>query len=1231
MLAGIRSNHHCPMSLRIAAFLAAIVLVPGIRAANAPLPPEIEDTRCLGINKEPFHATLMPYGDIKEALRAERHKSSLCRSLNGMWKFNYVPVPEQRPVDFHQPSFDVSGWKEIPVPSNWQVLGYGTPYYKNNGYTIQRDFPHVMSEPPRNYTAYEERNPVGSYRRDFEVPAAWNGRRVFLTFDGVDSAFFLWINGEKVGYSVNSRNAAEFDVTRFVKPGKNMVAVEVYRYSSGTWLEDQDMWRLSGIFRNVTVWSAPQVHVRDFSIRTDLDNQYRNATLEVAAKVKNYSDKPSSGPMRLEARLYDKSGTTGNSCQTTIPVPALKPGEEVTIKGRFSVENPKKWTAETPELYTVVLGLSGSSNDSAAGAVAKGGELISTRVGFRKVEIDGRVFKVNGVPIKMYGVNRHEHWPDVGHAVTEAQMIRDIELIKQGNSNHVRTCHYSDDPRWYELCDEYGLWLCAEANCECHGYDRRFDDEPLMREAIIDRNRANTENFKNHASVVMWSLGNECGGRGSNFIAAMDEVKSIDPTRPVHYERFGSGPGNPADFDGKMYGTPKDFAGVATNPNNTKPFYICEYAHAMFNSMGGIADYIEEFDKHPEICGAAIWEWQDQGLYNRRDPKHPIIAYGGGFGEVPNDHYFIHKGVVASDRSPKPHYPEMKRAYQRIKVESADPAVRAVKVRNLYSFIDLGGFSAAWNLTENGKVIQQGKLALPPVKPGAEATLEVRRAAFTPKPGAAYFLNVVFSLNHAELWAPKGFELAAAQFELPAVPPMPRLLPPDTKNLAVNETAGSVEVAGKGFKVVLDKSTGTLSAVESGGTNLLRPNGGPRLHLWRAQHRNDDGWAAGAWSGNGFKDLQFTPQVVKATRGAGGEVRIETIVQAAGKGGFKAVHSANYTVYGDGTVAVDNAVGFNKRVVPARIGVRFLLDPRLAEMTWLGRGPMENYSDRKTGSDMGRYSVTVGKEYNYEKPMDQGNHEDTRWIALAGKGLSGLRVQAESAPFQFTALPWTDEQMENVEYRIDLPPSEATVLTVSAKTLGVGSNGCGPRPLDVYQVHTDPTVFSYVLHLQPSGVDPVPASLPPARPMPVAQQPEQVHGKWKIVSCTSFEQGEGEPANLIDGDSGSYWHSRWSKDATKNPHEIVIDFGGNQAFKGIAYWPRTGENGENGRVKDCEVYTSEDGRTWSAPVTASFKGNDRRQDVMLPAPVKARYLKFVVKSEIHGNNFASIAELDLVQ
>ena len=517
---------------------------------------------------------------------------------------------------------------------------------------------------------------------------------------------------------------------------------------------------MSGIFRNVTLWSAPAVHLRDFFVKTDFDADYRNAMAEVVVKVKNFGESASMA-QSCSVALFDKSGKPVPEAAASVDVPALQSGEETSLTLKFAATNPAQWTAETPNLYTAVLSLS---------PAAKPGsplEILSTRIGFRKIETKGRVFTINGAPVKLKGANRHENWPDTGHYVTEERMIRDLELLKQGNCNHVRTCHYSDAPRWYELCDEYGIYLTAEANVECHGYYNVLDREPKYEKAIVDRNVANVQSFKNHASVVMWSLGNECGG-GKNFISALAAIKSIDTSRPTHYEPFGIVEKNPADIDSHMYTSPRETGQIATNAIYTKPFYLCEYAHAMFNSMGAIGDYNDIFDKFPNLMGGAIWEWEDQGIWNARDPNHAFMAYGGGFGEVPNDHYFIHKGVVFSDRSPKPHFPEMKRAYQWISFDPDDLAAGKIKIRNRYSFLNLEHFPMRWTLAEDGREIESGSLPTLNLAPGAEQVVAIPFKKMVPKAGAEYFLRLSAALAHDELWAHAGYEIASAQFELPA-------------------------------------------------------------------------------------------------------------------------------------------------------------------------------------------------------------------------------------------------------------------------------------------------------------------------------------------------------------------------------------------------------------------------------------------------------------------------------
>ncbi|WP_052334281.1 glycoside hydrolase family 2 TIM barrel-domain containing protein [Pedobacter sp. V48] len=1025
------------------------------KADTAFVPQEIQDPENLGINKEAAHATLMPYASLKEALAGNRHASSFSRSLNGTWKFNWVDWPQKRPVDFYKTDYDVSRWKNITVPSNWQTAGYGTPIYTNITYPFKKDFPWIMSTPPQKYTTYKQRNDVGSYRRDFTVPAEWAGRRVFITFDGVDAGFFIWVNGRKVGYSVNSRNAAEFDLTNYLRPGKNVLAVEVYRFTSASYFEDQDMWRLSGIFRNVTLWSVQQQHIRDYFIKTKLDAQYKNADVTVTTKVKNYSTSPTRA-RQVTVTLYHGTmpvaGSTGKSS-----VPALQPGEEANVTVKFHVANPQKWTAETPNLYTSIIMLKDGN---------KVMETLSSRTGFREIEIKARVFMINGVPVKLLGTNRHEHWPDVGHAVTEAQMLIELNLLKQGNCNHVRTCHYSDDPRWYELCDLYGIYLVAEANVECHGAMNQFNEEPRAKAAIIDRNVANVEGFKNHPSVIIWSLGNENGSGGTNFRAALNVVRGLDPSRPTHYEGFGTGDSkNPADMDSEMY---TGFAALdkrANDPALTKPFYICEYEHSRFSSMGSLDLYVEMFHKYPALLGGAIWEWADQGLYNYRDPKRKFTAFGGGFGDQPNDHYSPMNGTVFSDRTLKPHYAEMKHAYQWVVIKAKDLKTKLFTIKNRYEFIDLNGFTAKWEVSEDGIPLTSGSFNVGLISPGEEKDVQVSYK-FTEKPGKEYFLKVSFGLAKDELWAKKGFELISQQFEITGPVRVSKEMVKGG-SLTLNESPGNIQVKGDDFRLEFDKLKGTFIKIEQSGINILTEAGGPMLQLWRSPHIDDDvtwGYAKG-WDKYGLRTITWVTDEVKSAKVSPNAIEIKANLTGAGKEGFKVHHKVTYTITADGVINAANDISFESdpKLVLGRIGVRLLLDKSLEQFDYLGRGPLETYNNRKGGFDIAHYHSKVSDQLTpYEKPMESGNHEDVRWANLAtAKGL-GIHITHVDSLLQIAAVPYTDEETEPVEYKMDLPESKHTALFINHKTLGIASRG---PVLEPFLVYARPTTFNYQLRL----------------------------------------------------------------------------------------------------------------------------------------------------------------------
>ncbi len=738
-------------------------------------PPDWENEQVLHINTESPRATFIPYATVEQALNGDFTNSPFYFSLDGDWKFNWVPKPELRPTNFFETNFNDSNWKTIPVPASWEMNGYGTPIYVSSGYPFKIDPPRVTSEPPTNYTAFTERNPVGSYRRTIELPATWNGRRVFIHFDGVESAFYVWVNGQRAGYSQNSRSPSEFDITDLVKAGANQIAVEVYRWCDGSYLEDQDMWRMGGIFRNVYLYSTAEARIRDFAVRTIFDAGYSNATLEikpVLAADKNLSLKN----WTVNAQLFDADGKAVFTNELSHDAAEILNrdwnakimNDRVPQRGepKFAwltglVANPAKWTAETPNLYTLVLTL----RDEHENVV----EADRCEVGFRQIEIrDGR-FLVNGQPIRLRGVNRHEINPDTGHAISEADMVKDIELMKRANINAVRTCHYPDDPCWYELCDRYGLYVLDEANLEAQGTRGTLASDPRWTAAFLDRVIGLAERDKNHPCVITWSLGNE-SGFGPNFAAMSAWLHEFDPTRPVHYEgaqgaaqrdlAFEPGETNAPTMAQKMSGSSLDPASVdvisrfyprvmdkyvkpdapentrwdyllqiAQRTNDTRPVMTSEYAHAMGNAIGNLQEYWDEIYSNPRLLGGFIWEWCDQGLRKTAPDGTKFIAYGGDFGDHPNLGIFCIKGVVTSDREIYPKYWEVKKAYQSVAIAPVNlkPGKVTIKVTNRNSFLNLKEYEARWSVTDSdGKELQSGVLGPVDCAPGKTCEVEIK-------------------------------------------------------------------------------------------------------------------------------------------------------------------------------------------------------------------------------------------------------------------------------------------------------------------------------------------------------------------------------------------------------------------------------------------------------------------------------------------------------------------------
>ena len=1024
---------------------------------TAPPPLDWENPAVIGRHKESPHATRFSFPDEASARSWREKPSPYVKSLNGNWRFHWSGRPDARPVDFYQPGYDVSGWATIPVPSNWEMHGYGIPIYTNITYPFPKN-------PPFIDHAY---NPVGSYRTEFTVPEEWAGRRTFLRFGGVDSAFYLWVNGKMVGYSEDSRTPAEFDVTPYLRPGRNILAAEVYRWSDGSYLEDQDMFRLSGIFRDVSLVSTPSVHVRDFFVRPELDSAYRNAVLRVTAKVENRSEAPS-GPRTVDVTLLDADGKpVGGPPVASGRVAEIAPGQEAALELRAEVSAPRLWSPEDPYLYTALL----TVRDGAGNVV----EVIPQAVGFRSVELhDGQLW-VNGVSVKMKGVNRHEHDPDLGHVVTMERMVQDIELMKRNNINTVRTSHYPNDERWYDLCDRYGLFVMDEANVESHGmgYDPKtsLGNDPVWQAAHVARVEAMVERDKNHPSVIFWSLGNEAGP-GVNFAAAAKRAKEIDPTRPIHYERDNA----VADVDSVMYPS-VGWLREQGEKDDDKPFFVCEYAHAMGNAVGNLAEYWEVIDSHPRLIGACVWDWVDQGIRKYEpgpagpDGERPwYYAYGGDFDDHPNDGNFSCNGLILPDRQETPKLREVRKVYQYVAVTPEGIRNGTVKVRNKYFHTNLKDFDVRWTLSEEGREVQRGTLPPLDLAPGQEAVVTVPVSAAKLDRAREHFLRVSFHLRHDTPWAKAGYEVAWQQLAMQdGIPARPAPDESRMANVDVREDAAGVTVSGKGFEARFDRATGTLDRLAYDGRTVISGNG-PRLNVYRALTDNDT-WLRGDFFNSGLSQLAHRTESFTVSRPSDKEARVEVVTDARGFKGSGFRHTAVYTVRGDGSVAVDNRFEPVGDLPPLpKLGLRLSLPAGYEDFTWYGRGPWESYPDRKSSEDIGLYHGTVSEQFTqYVRPQENGNKEDVRWAALTDKGGRGIAFEAHG-DMAVTVSHFLPEDLDDARHRNGqekryqpLIPRPETIVSLDAFQMGLGGASCGPPPLEEYRNPPMPVTFGVTL------------------------------------------------------------------------------------------------------------------------------------------------------------------------
>lgn len=1269
---------------KLSFFCTAVLMLASLEVpAQKSERPEWSNQYVSGVNKETACQIAIPFANEQQATNLPIEESPYYKTLNGTWKFHWVADPKDRPLDFCQPGYDVSSWEDIKVPANWQIeavrnnKNWDKPLYCNVIYPFSYtqwekiEWPNVIQPRPSGYTFATMPNPVGSYRRDFTLPDSWKGRDVFIRFNGVEAGFYIWVNGQKVGYSEDSYLPAEFNLTPYLKPGKNVLAVEVYRFTDGSFLECQDFWRLSGIFRDVFLWSAPKTQIRDFFFRTDLDKEYKNASVALDVEL---TGKKSNG--EIIAKITDQNGKeiVSQSVRAKLGVNNLL----------FDVENPLKWTAETPNLYNLTISLKQKEKIT---------DIRSVKVGFRKVEFskDGQML-INGKSTLFKGVDRHDHSSLNGRTVSKEEMEKDVQLMKSLNVNAVRTSHYPNNPYFYDLCDRYGIYVMAEANVECHGL-MSLSNEPEWEKSFTERNENQVRNYRNHAAIVMWSMGNE-SGNGKNFQTAEKAIKKLDNTRPTHYE----GNSSYCDVTSSMYPSVEWLENVgkerlhkAQKGEAVKSHVVCEYAHAMGNSIGNFKEYWEIYETYPALIGGFIWDWVDQSIkVPTPDGKDFYMASGGDFGDKPNDGNFCTNGVIFSDRTLSAKAYEVKKIHQPIRVEALGDG--KYKITNKRFHTRLNDLYGRYEIEEDGKVIRSGNLEELNLDAQANMIITVSDKQFNKIPGAEYFINFSFKQKYDTEWAEAGYEVASEQFKLSDSEKPVFEIAKGYINLT--ETQDAYLVAGENFKATFSKKEGTLSAYTLNEVSLI--NKGLELNLFRAPTDNDK-HVAEDWQRKGLYSM--TPEAGNwEVRQEDGKVILLIKNTYRGKLGFDYQTEMEYTVAADGSILVNSIIipAINGEIIP-RVGYRMELPEGFERMRWYGRGPLENYVDRKDATDVGVYEDLVSNQWvNYVKPQEMGNHEDVRWISITNPDGVGFVFVAgdkmSASALHVKAQDMADPaDIRKLIHKYEFSMRKETILCLDASQRPLGNASCGPAPMKKYELFSQPTVFSFIMmplersHSKDELVKKARVQMPVCMPVlierdnggylnmqtgtpsatiyysvdggPYNEYSEAIEfvsggkvqayaisdklGKslpttlelpiyvdrstWRVASVSSENAGE-EARNAIDGDPATIWHSRWSTSATKHPHEIVIDMASMLVIDKFIYTPR---NSGNGRIKDYELYFSKDGKNWENKVTGTFLNTSATQTVTLEKPVTARYFKLIALSEMSGQIWASAAELNV--
>ncbi|MCZ2538912.1 DUF4981 domain-containing protein [Bacteroides fragilis] len=994
------------------------------------------------VNRAPMHTNYFAYSSSEEAAKADKENSSNFMTLNGIWKFNWVKNADARPTDFYRTDYNDKGWGQMKVPGVWEMNGYGDPIYVNVGYAWRSQY---KNNPP--YVPIEN-NHVGSYRKEIIIPAEWSGKEIFAHFGSVTSNMYLWVNGKYVGYSEDSKLEAEFNLTKYLKPGKNLIAFQVFRWCDGTYLEDQDLFRYSGVGRNCYLYSRNKKYIQDIRVTPDLDSNYTNGTLNVALNL--------NGSGTVELNLTDPAGKSVATAQVN------GNGQKSVV---MDVSNPEKWTAEAPNLYTLTATLKNGSNTL---------EVIPVKVGFRKIELkDGQIL-VNGQPVLFKGADRHEMDPDGGYVVSRERMLQDILRMKQLNINAVRTCHYPDDNLWYDLCDQYGIYVVAEANIESHGmgYGKEtLAKNPSYKKAHMERNQRNVQRGYNHPSIIFWSLGNEAG-YGPNFEQCYTWIKNEDKTRAVQYEQAGTN--EFTDIFCPMY-YDYDACKKYSEGNIDKPLIQCEYAHAMGNSQGGFKEYWDLIRKYPKYQGGFIWDFVDQSNHWKNKDGIDIYGYGGDFNKYDaSDNNFNDNGLISPDRRPNPHAHEVGYFYQSIWTTPGDLSKGEIKVYNENFFRDLSAYYMEWQLLANGEVMQTGVVQDLNVAPQQTATLKLNLNTEKICPCKELLLNVTYKLKAAETLMPAGSTVAYDQLTIrPYTAKALELKNQKASNLDIvvpvikDNDHNYLIVEGENFIIEFNKHNGYLSRYEADGMQLLNPGAQLTPNFWRAPTDNDYGAGLqhryAVWKNPGLKLTSLKQSIENE----------QAIVQAEYE--MKAVKGKlflTYVINNEGAVKVTQKMKAGKEEKVSdmfRFGMQMQMPENFNEVEYYGRGPVENYADRNHSTLIGKYRQTVAEQfYPYIRPQETGTKTDLRWWRVLNISGNGLQFVGD-APFSASALNYSIESLDDgvqkdQRHSPEIAKAPFTNLCIDKVQMGLGCvNSWGTLPLEKYRVPYQDYEFSFIL------------------------------------------------------------------------------------------------------------------------------------------------------------------------